>query len=184
MATLPIISPPFVLSLSIIFLFGRKGLITNGLFGITNFDVYGMKSLIVIQVMSFFPIAYLTLSGILESIDTSVEDAALNLGASRLKIFTTITLPLSIPGIVSAMLLVFIQSLQDFSNPAVIGGDFATLGVESYRIITGLYDLKRGTLLSIMLLMPSLIAFCSSAIGCAEKVLLRLRVNRRKTGAK
>ncbi len=159
MATLPIISPPFVLSLSIIFLFGRKGLITNGLLGITNFDVYGMKSLIVIQVMSFFPIAYLTLSGILESIDTSVEDAALNLGASRLKIFTTITLPLSIPGIVSAMLLVFIQSLQDFSNPAVIGGDFATLGVESYRIITGLYDLKRGTLLSIMLLMPSLIAF-------------------------
>jgi len=76
MATLPIISPPFVLSLSIIFLFGRKGLITNSLLGITNFDVYGMKSLIVIQVMSFFPIAYLTLSGILESIDTSVSLAS------------------------------------------------------------------------------------------------------------
>ena len=159
MATLPIISPPFVLSLSIIFLFGRRGLITNGIFGLTDFNVYGMHSLIVVQVMSFFPVAYLTLSGILESIDSSVEDAALNLGASRLKIFTTITLPLSIPGIVSAMLLVFIQSLQDFSNPAVIGGDFATLGVESYRIITGLYDLKTGTLLSIMLLLPSLVAF-------------------------
>ncbi len=159
MATLPIISPPFVLSLSIIFLFGRKGLITNGIFGLTDFNVYGLHSLIVVQVMSFFPVAYLTLSGILEAIDSSVEDAALNLGASRWKIFRTITLPLSVPGIVSAILLVFIQSLQDFSNPAVIGGDYATLGVESYRVITGLYDLKTGTLLSVMLLLPSLIAF-------------------------
>ena len=102
MATLPIISPPFVLSLSIIFLFGRKGLITNGLFGITDFNVYGMHSLILVQSLSFFPIAYLTLSGILESIDSSVEDAALNLGASRWKIFWTVTFPLSLPGIFSA----------------------------------------------------------------------------------
>ena len=123
MATLPIISPPFVLSLSIIFLFGRKGLITNGLFGLTDFNVYGMHSLILVQSLSFFPVAYLTLTGILEAIDSSVEDAALNLGASRWKIFWTVTFPLSLPGIFSALLLVFIQSLQDFSNPAVIGGD-------------------------------------------------------------
>jgi iron(III) transport system permease protein len=83
MATIPIISPPFVLSLSIIFLFGRKGLVTNGLLGITDFNVYGMHSLILVQVLSFFPVAYLTLSGILQAIDASVEDAALNLGASR-----------------------------------------------------------------------------------------------------
>lgn len=159
MATLPIISPPFVLSLSIIFLFGRKGLITNGLLGITDFNVYGMHSLILVQSLSFFPVAYLTLSGILEAIDSSVEDAALNLGASRWKIFWTVTFPLSLPGIFSALLLVFIQSLQDFSNPAVIGGGFPTLGVESYRVITGMYDLRTGAILSIMLLLPSLIAF-------------------------
>lgn len=159
MAILPIISPPFILSLSIIFLFGRKGLITNGLLGLTDFNVYGIHSLIVVQVLSFFPVAYLTLSGILEAIDSSVEDAALNLGASRWKIFKTVTLPLSLPGIVSAVLLVFIQSLQDFSNPAVIGGDFSTLGIEAYRTITGLYDLKTGTILSIMLLLPSVLAF-------------------------
>ena len=159
MATLPIISPPFVLSLSIIFLFGRKGLITNGLFGITDFNVYGLHSLILVQVMSFFPVAFLTLSGILEAIDSSVEDAALNLGASRWKIFKTVTLPLSLPGIISALLLVFIQSLQDFSNPAVIGGGFPTLGVEAYRVITGMYDLKTGAILSVMLLLPSLCAF-------------------------
>lgn len=159
MATLPIISPPFVLSLSIIFLFGRKGLITNGILGITDFNVYGMHSLILVQSLSFFPIAYLTLSGILEAIDSSVEDAALNLGASRWKIFWTVTFPLSLPGIFSALLLVFIQSLQDFSNPAVIGGGYPTLGVEAYRVITGMYDLRTGAILSIMLLLPSLAAF-------------------------
>lgn len=159
MATLPIISPPFVLSLSIIFLFGRKGLITNGLLGITDFNVYGLHSLILVQALSFFPVAYLTLSGILQAIDPSVEDAALNLGASRWKIFRTVTLPLSLPGIISGLLLVFIQSLQDFSNPAVIGGGYPTLGVEAYRVITGMYELKTGAILAIMLLMPSLIAF-------------------------
>ncbi len=159
LATLPIISPPFVLSLSVIFLFGRKGLITNGLLGISDFNVYGMHSLILVQTMSFFPVAYLTLTGILEAIDSSVEDAALNLGASRWKIFWTVTFPLSLPGIFSALLLVFIQSLQDFSNPAVIGGGYPTLGVESYRVITGMYDLRGGAILSIILLLPSLIAF-------------------------
>ena len=159
MATLPVISPPFVLSLSIIFLFGRKGLITNNLLGITDFNVYGMHSLILVQSISFFPVAYLTLSGILQAIDCSVEDAALNLGASRWKIFWTVTFPLSLPGIFSALLLVFIQSLQDFSNPAVIGGGFPTLGVEAYRVITGMYELRTGAILSVMLLFPSLIAF-------------------------
>ncbi|WP_337794627.1 ABC transporter permease, partial [Phascolarctobacterium faecium] len=91
MATLPILSPPFVLSLSIIFLFGKQGLISKNLLGITGSSVYGLKSLIVVQVMSFFPIAYLTLSGILASIDASVEDAACNMGASRWHTFWTVT---------------------------------------------------------------------------------------------
>ncbi len=158
-ATLPIISPPFVLSLSIIFLFGRRGLITYKLLGISTFDVYGLHSLIVVQTLSFFPIAYLTLSGILESIDPSVEDAALNLGASRWHIFRTITLPLSLPGVLSALLLVFIQSLEDFSNPAVISGNYSTLAVEAYRVITGMYELKMGAVLAIMLLIPTVTAF-------------------------
>ena len=117
-------SLPFILSLSIIFLFGRQGLITRGLLGIRDFDVYGLRSLVVVQAISFFPVAFLTLSGILESIDDSVEDAARSMGASRWHIFRTVTLPLSAPGIISAMLLVFIQSLEDFSNPAVIAGVF------------------------------------------------------------
>ncbi len=158
-ATLPILSPPFILSLSIIFLFGKQGLITNTLLGIKDNDVYGMGSLIVVQVMSFFPIAYMTLSGILESIDASVEDAACNMGASRWHTFWTVTFPLSLPGIISGCLLVFIQSLEDFSNPATIGGDFTTLSVEVYQIITGTYDMRKGSVLAILLLLPAMIAF-------------------------
>ena len=159
MATLPILSPPFVLSLSIIFLFGKQGLISKNLLGITGSSVYGMKSLIVVQVMSFFPIAYLTLSGILSSIDASVEDAACNMGAGRWKTFWTVTFPLSLPGIISGALLVFIQSLEDFSNPATIGGDYTTLSIEVYNIITGSYDMRKGSVLALLLLLPAVIAY-------------------------
>ncbi len=158
-ATIPVISPPFVLSLSMIFLFGRNGLITRKLLGIDNFNVYGMHSLVVVQSISFFPIAYLTLTGILEKLNPAVEDAALNLGASRARIFRTVTLPLSLPGIVSALLLVFIQSMEDFSNPAVISGNFSTLSVEAYRTITGMYDMRGGAMMALMLLAPTLLAF-------------------------
>lgn len=156
---LPIISPPFILALSIIFLFGRQGIITKGLFGIKNNNVYGFGSLVLIQVISFFPVAYLTLTGILSSIDTSVEDAALNMGASRWHIFRTVTFPLSMPGVVSAYLLTFVQSLEDFSNPAVIGGDYSTLSIEAYKTITGMYDLHGGSMLALVLLLPTVLAF-------------------------
>ena len=158
-ATLPILSPPFILSLSIIFLFGKQGFITKTLLGITGNNVYGMGSLVVVQVMSFFPIAYLTLSGILSSIDASVEDAACNMGASRWHTFWTVTFPLSLPGIISGCLLVFIQSLEDFSNPATIGGEFSTLSIEVYQIITGSYDMQKGSVLALLLLLPAVTAY-------------------------
>lgn len=159
LATLPILSPPFILSLSIIFLFGKQGFITKELLGITGNNVYGMGSLIVVQTMSFFPIAYLTLSGILSSIDASVEDAACNMGAGRWKTFWTVTFPLSLPGIISGFLLVFIQSLEDFSNPATIGGEYTTLSIEVYQIITGSYDMQKGSVLALLLLLPAVTAY-------------------------
>ncbi|WP_428771590.1 iron ABC transporter permease [Treponema sp. HNW] len=156
---LPIISPPFILALAIIFLFGRQGIITNGLLGIKGNNVYGFKSLVFIQVISFFPVAYLTLTGILASIDTSVEDAAMNIGASRWYVFWTVTFPLSMPGVISAVLLTFVQSLEDFSNPAVIGGNYTTLSTEAYRTITGMYDFHSGAALAVVLLAPTITAF-------------------------
>ena len=168
-ATLPILSPPFILSLSIIFLFGKQGFITKTIMGITGNNVYGMGSLIVVQVISFFPVAYLTLSGILSSIDASVEDAACNMGASRWHTFWTVTFPLSLPGIISGCLLVFIQSLEDFSNPATIGGEFSTLSIEVYQIITGSYDMQKGSVLALLLLLPAVAAYLFNKYWVGKK---------------
>lgn len=186
---LPIISPPFILALSVIFLFGRQGMITKGLLGIKTNNVYGFKSLLLIQVISFFPIAYLTLTGILSSIDSSVEDAAMNMGASRWHIFRTVTFPLSMPGVISAFLLTFVASLEDFSNPAVIGGDYSTLSVETYKVITGMYDLHGGAVLSIVLLLPTVCAFMLQRHWLAKKSFVTVtgkppqRSERQRSGA-
>ena len=105
MAMLPILSPPFVISLAMILLFGRSGVITKTLLHIRNNNVYGFGSLLIVQTLALFPLAYLNLKGVLESIDGSVEDASRSLGASRWKVFTSVTLPLSIPGVFSALLI-------------------------------------------------------------------------------
>ena len=98
MAILPIISPPFVGALSIILLLGQNGVITRGLLGVRDFPIYGLPGLLLAQVLTFFPVAYLTLRGVLESISPTLEDAAMDLGAGRWTVFRRVTLPLSAPG--------------------------------------------------------------------------------------
>ncbi|UUV17000.1 iron ABC transporter permease [Fusobacteria bacterium ZRK30] len=108
-AMLPIISPPFVVALSAILLFGRQGLITRGILGIKDFEIYGFHGLVLVQVLSFFPIAYLMLVGLLQGIDPSVEEASRDLGASKLKVFTSVTFPLVIPGIATALAMILLS---------------------------------------------------------------------------
>lgn len=158
-AILPIISPPFVISLSAILLFGRMGLITKGLLGIQNAEIYGFNGLVLVQVLTFFPVAYLVMVGLLQQIDPSVEEAARDLGASRWKVFRTVTLPLMAPGIGNAALLIFIQSVADFSNPMVIGGNFTTMAVQIYMQGIGSLDMSGATALAILLLLISVSAF-------------------------
>ena len=169
MAMLPILSPPFVISLAMILLFGRSGVITKTLLGIRNNNVYGFGSLMIVQTLALFPLAYLNLKGLLESIDGSVENAARSLGASRLKVFTSVTLPLSVPGIFSALLIVFAKSISDFGNPQVLAGNFSVLSVDAYMQITGLYDLKTGAFMALSILMPAMLAFFIQKYWVARK---------------
>lgn len=160
MAIVPIISPPFVFSLSILLLFGNNGLVTYKLFGIRNFPIYGLNGLVMAQVVTFFPIAYLSLKGVLQAIDPSMEDAARDLGATRWQVFMRTTLPLAVPGLASAALVVFIEALADFGNPLVLAGSrFPTLAVQAYLQVTGMYDLAGGAALAMTLLVPSVSAF-------------------------
>ncbi|MHC6204466.1 ABC transporter permease [Breznakiellaceae bacterium SP9] len=158
-ATLPVISPPFSLTLSIILLFGNNGLISKQLLHIPGFSIYGLGGLILVQTIGMFPIAYMTLSSVLKSIDSTIEDAALDLQASRSRTFLTITLPLALPGLLSSWLLVFTNSLADFANPLLLAGSYRVLSVEAYIEVTGRNNLGSGAALSLLLLMPTLTAF-------------------------
>jgi iron(III) transport system permease protein len=157
---LPIVSPPFVSAVSILFLFGFNGLVTRQALGLEDFSIYGFHGVVASQVFTFAPIAYLSLRGVLASISPTLEDAALNVGATRWQAFRKVSLPLSLPGIASAFLVVFIESMADFGNPLVLAGaSYPMLAPQAYLEITGSFNLSRGATLAIVLLIPSLTAF-------------------------
>jgi len=168
-AILPIISPPFVVALSAILLFGRVGLITRGLFGMKDAEIYGFHGLVLVQSLSFFPIAYMMLVALLQRIDPSVEEASRDLGASRVKVFTSVTLPLMAPGLANAFLLVFIQSIADFANPVVIGGNFTTVAVKIYQEGIGNYQFGTATALAMVLLTISISIFVLQKYYVSQK---------------
>lgn len=163
-ATFPMVSPPFVVALACILLFGRSGIFA-GYIG----NIYGLTGLTIVEVIAYAPTAFLALVGVLQAIDPALEEAAMDCGASRIRIFRTIILPLATPGLVSAWLLVFIQSLADFGNPMILSGDFSVLSVQAYLQITGMYDLARGSTLAILLLLPTIVAFYLQKYLLAKK---------------
>lgn len=165
-ATFPIISPPFVVAMAGILLLGRNGCITNYLYerGVDiyamGFEIFGFNGLVIFETLSYFPMAFLLLVGVLGAIDTSLEEAAMDLGASRWRVFWTVTFPLSLPGVAASMLLLFIESLADFGTPLVISGNYEVLTTQAYLLVVGaLHDLSGASLLAMMLLVPSLVAF-------------------------
>jgi iron(III) transport system permease protein len=168
-AILPIISPPFVIALSAILLFGRRGFITRELLGMLDADIYGFHGLVLVQVLTFFPVAYLMLVGLLAKIDPSVEEASRDLGASRWDVFWTITLPLMMPGLANAFLVIFIQTIADFGNPMVIGGNYTVAAVQIYLQGIGNYDMGGATALSIILLLISISIFVTQKYYISKK---------------
>jgi iron(III) transport system permease protein len=157
---LPLVSPPFTTAIAMIFSFGPRGLITYDLLGLKGVTVYGLTSTLFSEVLTYFPIAYLTLRPLLAAIDSNVEGMALSLGASRWRVFRTVTLPLTIPGLANAFLLLFAASLADFATPLILAGNnFPVLPTQAYLQITGLFDLRGGAALSFVLLLPALAVF-------------------------
>lgn len=157
---LPLVSPPFTTAIAIIFSFGPRGLVTHDLLGLKGVTVYGFTSTMLSEAVTYFPIAYLTLKPILAGIDSNIEGMALSLGASRWRVFRTVTLPLAVPGLANAFLLLFAASLADFATPLILAGNqFPVLPTQAYLQITGLFDLRGGAALSFILLLPALAVF-------------------------
>ncbi len=155
---IPIISPPFAFATAVIVLFGRSGIITRGLFDWRP-TLYGYTGLVLVLTLSFFPIAYMNLLGMLRSLDPALDEAGSSLGANKWRVFKTVTLPLLIPGFAGSFLLLFIETIADLANPLIIGGNYTVLASRAYMAINGDYDISLAAGYSTLLLLPALLVF-------------------------
>ena len=164
LTVLPIITPPFVIGLGLILIFGRSGIVNqaaSNLFGLElGRWIYGFNGVWLAQVFSFTPTAFLVLVGIVQGISPTMEEAAETLRASPTRIFNAVTLPLMLPGLANAFLVVFVESLADFGNPIVLGGSFGVLSTEIFFAVVGAQvDFGRAATLALILLFFALSAF-------------------------
>ncbi len=174
LTVLPIITPPFVIGLALILLLGRSGAVT--VFFADLFDVqptrwfYGLPGLIIAQTLAFTPIAFLVMIGVVEGVSPSMEEAAQTLRADKWQTFRTVSLPLMRPGLANAFLLGFIESMADFGNPLVLGGNFNVLSTDIFFAIVGAqYDQGRAAVLAMVLLFFTLSAFFAQRVWLGNK---------------
>jgi iron(III) transport system permease protein len=164
MSILPIITPPFVIALALVVLFGRTGLVTGWLstgFGIPRTRwLYGLPGVTLAQLLSFSPIAFMIVHGALSAVSPALEEAAQTLRASRGRVFRTVTWPLLRPALANAFLLGFVESLADFANPIVLSGNFEVLSTKIFFAVAGAqHDPGRAAVLASVLLGFTLVAF-------------------------
>ncbi|MEQ4585397.1 MAG: iron ABC transporter permease, partial [Pantoea agglomerans] len=171
---LPIITPPFVIGLALILLFGRSGVVTESLATLFGIEpgrwLYGMTGIWIAQVLSFTPIAFLVLIGVVEGVSPSLEEASQTLRASRWRTFSRISLPLMAPGLANAFLISFIESMADFGNPMVLGGSHGVLSTEIFFSVVGAQnDPSRAAVLAMILLGFTLAAFLVQRVWLSGK---------------
>ena len=174
LTVLPIITPPFVIGLALILLFGLSGAVTtffSDAFGIQPTRwLYGLPGVLIAQILAFTPIAFLVLIGVVEGVSPSMEEAAQTLRASKWQVFKTVSLPLMRPGLANAFLLGFIESMADFGNPLVLGGNFDVLSTEIFFAIVGAqYDQGKAAVLAMVLLCFTLGAFYAQRFWLGKK---------------
>jgi iron(III) transport system permease protein len=155
---LPLLSPPFVVAAAYILLFGAQGIVTYHLFGLSP-NIRGLYGIWGVQTIAFFPFAYQLIADVLSRSDARLEQAARNLGAGPWQVFRTVTLPLTRPGLGAAILTTAIYVLEDFGNPALIGGIFTVLPTQAYGLISGFGDLSGAAAVSTILLLLALLFY-------------------------
>ncbi|MDH4268553.1 MAG: iron ABC transporter permease, partial [Deltaproteobacteria bacterium] len=160
-AILPMITPPFINAFALILLMGRNGVINVFLDQWLGFKlvIYGYHGVIISEILTTFPLAYLIISAALSNLDSTLEDSAQDLGANHLTVLRTVTLPLITPAIMAATLMVFMTNLSAFGAPALLGGGISVLAVESVIQTLGVLDWGMGTTLSVIILIPSFLLF-------------------------
>jgi len=173
MTVVPLISPPFIGAYAWIILLGRNGTVTqwvNQWTGWTLPSIYGPPGVILALALSYFPYVFLIVQGALAAADPHIEEAARIAGASRARILRTITLPLVVPAIAGAMLIVFIKAIGDFGVPSILGGEFQVLPTLIYYQIHGFFNLSAASAIAAVNVLLTLLA-----------MLALSRVNRKRS---
>lgn len=166
MSVVPLISPPFIGAYAWIILLGKNGTITQWLHALTGWTlptIYGPPGVILALALSYFPYVFLIVQGALAAADPHVEEAARMAGASRARIVRTITLPLVLPAIAAAMLIVFIKAIGDFGVPSILGGEFQVLPTLIYYQIHGYFNLNAASAIAMVNVLLTIAAMSALA---------------------
>ncbi|WP_462335793.1 putative 2-aminoethylphosphonate ABC transporter permease subunit [Fusobacterium varium] len=163
-ALMPLFAPTMMHGISLVYLFGRKGAVTTGFFDkfpqlAFDINLYGATGIIIAEVLYIFPQIFLVLNIALSSTDYKLYEAADMLGTSNFRKFFTITLPNMKYGMISSFIIAFILSFTDFGAPKVVGGNYSVLATDVYIKVVGQNNMAMGAVVSIILLIPSVIAF-------------------------
>lgn len=185
--SITLISPPFVTSLSFINLFGRRGAITYHLLKL-SINPYGMWGIVMMQTISDLSLNSLILYSFMKSLDQDIINSARNLGAKTNNIIMDIIIPSSKSAITAVILLSFFRSIADFGTPAIIGGNFNVLAMESYFAVIAEGNLTKASAINILLLIPSLIIFLIyrkdiSGISASSGISVNSEINIKRSGS-
>ncbi|HXX83008.1 MAG TPA: iron ABC transporter permease [Casimicrobiaceae bacterium] len=139
LATLPLVLPSFVAAYALVLLFGHAGVVTTGLreIGVPMGPIYGLPGITIVFLLTLYPYVLLPSIAGFKAIDISIEEAARNLGGSRLHAFRTVLLPVAMPAVLAGALLVFIEALENFGVPVVLAEDRPFLAVDIFKLFAG-----------------------------------------------
>ena len=157
LALLPLFAPTMTHGISLIYLFGNKGILTN-LFNI-NLEIYGFWGITISEAIYVFPPVYLMFSLALKNTDNRLYEAAEVMGTSVIRKFLTITVPSIKFALITAFFSAFTMTFTDFGAPKIIGGNYNVLATEVYKKMLGQQDLEMGSVVGVILIIPAIIAF-------------------------
>ncbi|MCY9658723.1 putative 2-aminoethylphosphonate ABC transporter permease subunit [Paenibacillus chondroitinus] len=162
-AMLPLFEPTMMHGIALTYLFGNQGILTSGFFGLLpsgiRIPIYGPVGIVISEVIYLFPQAFLIFITALSITDQRLYEAAETLGASKLRMFLTVTLPSVKYGLISAIFVCFTACFTDFGAPQAIGGKFNVLATDIYKQVIGQQNMSMGATVGILLTIPAIIAF-------------------------
>ncbi len=169
LALIPILAPSLLPAISLIYLFGNQGFLKAWMFGVS---IYGPFGIVMSQVFYCFPHALMILLAALSLADSRLYEAADALGASKTRVFLTVTLPGAKYGLISAGFVIFTLVITDFGIAKVIGGRFNVLATDIFKQVIGQQNFEMGAVVGFVLLIPAVVAFAADRIFQQRQVAL------------